>query len=169
MKDTFNLVHNISFFECIEVSFYTIFRMGFFRKLFVGLFVIGFVGVILNYNYISNNKWYLIIPLTLFLPLFILTLFSVFFSIFNTIFMIVKPNYFKNIKIKFTHWGIEKTFDCKEFLNPWSNFLKYKESKKYLFLFYTKEIADAIPKKLFNTEDELNDFKKLISEKLKQA
>ena len=165
MTDTFNLVQNISFLEAMEVSYYTMFRMKLIKRMLIGFSIVGFIGAFLNPNY----KWYSILLQTLFLPLFLLTFFSVCFIVFYGLFMIIKPNYFKNIKIKFTHWGMEKSFNGKEFLNPWSKFIKYKENKKYIFLFYTKEVADAIPKKLFNSENELADFKNLLSEKVKQG
>src|SRR5205085_2741647 len=102
----------------------------------------------------------------LFLPVFILLFFFVFVSIGAAILMLMKPDNFKNISYRFTHWGMEKTTTDMNFSRQWSKFLKYKETKHFILLYVSENDAHIIQKRKFQTKEEVNDFLALVSKKI---
>ena len=86
-------------------------------------------------------------------------------GIISVFIFIFYPNAVKNITYTFTHWGMEKT-GAKECTRQWSKFLKYHESKNFIFLYIDENNAHVIQKRMFNNSDELENFIFFAKEKI---
>ncbi len=54
-----------------------------------------------------------------------------------------------------------------EYRTSWKDIVRIEETPKYIYLFKDDSIANYIPKRIFNTEDELEAFINILREKIK--
>ncbi len=150
------------FFELLSAIYYQATQMKVVKRLF--LFIVIFsVGSLLLDLFVSgfDKNWKHIIFDFLLYPCILL----LFITAVALILVLVQSNHFKNVTYYFNNWGMEKTGKRIDFNRPWSKFLKFKESKHFIFLYITENDAHIVQKRMFG-DDELKRFKELISERL---
>ena len=165
MTDTFTLKDTTTFKEYLSILYYQIFRKRIVKGIFVFLTIISLVSVLLGFVLQERMNWYKAVFNLLLAPVFLIAFVYVVGFLVAILLWKFKPAIF-NTTNKFTHWGMERTGEGFEISIPWNKFLRYKETKKYLLLFITKDDALVIQKKIFESTEQLEDFRKLISEKI---
>jgi YcxB-like protein len=141
------------------------------RRLFLFSFIASLVGLVLNLITTSGQvkNWYYIILEPLTYPLFLFAFFFVLTIIGAILLMTFRGNHFKDVTYTFTHWGMEKIGKGIEFSRPWSKFLRFKESRHFLFLYISENDAHIIQKRMFKSDDEIESLKQLIFRHLNSA
>jgi hypothetical protein len=168
MQETFTINQELKLSESLNVSYYIATRMRLMKRIFLFVLFIGAVNTFLDFILpVGHNlKWYGLIFDFAFLPFFILLFFSVFILLSTILIRIIKPNYFKNVTYRFTHWAIEKIGKNIEFTRPWNKVLKNQETKYFIFLYITENDAHIIQKRMFRDNEEIQNFKQFISQQI---
>lgn len=166
MQDTFVKNQNLTPGEFFSVFIYSMVRMKIVKRLVLFLFVVAALSACLEFlSALGNVKIYSIL-----LPFLYMTFPVAFIAtaglLISVLFFLLKPNHFKDITYTFTHWGMEKKGRDFELTKPWSKFLKFKETKKFVLLYMTKNDPEIIKKKIFENHRELADFMLFIKSKL---
>ena len=168
MTKTFIIKQDMNYFEFLSAMFYQVSTMKLVRRLFLFSFIISLGSLLLDLTTSSYNRdWNHIIFDSLLYPLFFLFFFLFIVLVGAGVLIITRPNHFKNVTYTFTHWGMEKVGKDIEFSRPWSKFLKFKESKHFIFLFITNNDAHIIQKRMFKSNDEVQSFIQLILDHLR--
>ena len=168
MQETYILNEKFTFLEYLSITYIQVFKFKSIRWLFIFLGIIGILNGILN-STLSNKQaivWYKITGQIL-LPVIFLFLFIIIGSaILTFLLMKLKPKLFSETKLTFTHWGMEKTSEVINYSAPWSKFSKYKETRKFLFLYISDKEYQVIKKEAFENETQLKLFKDFLAEKI---
>jgi len=170
MSNEFIIPQKLSLWDYYRVSLYVGIRNK--RLRWVFYFVIG-VGVLnlfanlgLNQKPVNN---YLVLILQSLLPLLILLLFFYGGSlIICFLIMRLNPGIFSNMTYQFTHWGMYKRSDTVDYSIPWRSIVKVKDTKSFIYLYSSNDMAHVIQKKKFRNNDELQSFKNIMSACLNQ-
>ena len=110
----------------------------------------------------KNND--IIIVMSLFGILPIMMAISIYFGVWRQADKVSKI--IKWAKYKFTEQGIEVVTDSSSSKNNWSRLSKIRETEKD-FIFYPQEkVFFVIPKRFFQSENQIGTFRKLVSEKI---
>ena len=167
MQETYKINQEFTFLDFLNISYYQAFRMKIFKRIFIFLIVVGLLNAILNSVLIPKKIiWYMVVWQFLFLPLFLFMFIIIVGALITIIVMKLKPKLFTKTTLTFTHWGMEKTGEIINYSAPWSKFFKYKETKKYLFLYITDKESHGVQKRMFADNTQLENFKQFISERI---
>lgn len=167
MTETFTFKETKTFKEYSSITIYQTFRKKIVKRILIFLIIVSILRVILEFALGNNLKWYMVIFNLLLAPVFLVAFIYVVGFLVTILFMKIKPAAFRNITTQFTHWGMERTGEEFQISVPWSKFLKYRESKKFILLYITDDDSFIIQKKAFDSNEQLEDFRHLISEKIK--
>ncbi|NOT93368.1 YcxB family protein [Ferruginibacter sp.] len=160
-KDEFIIPQKLSLWDFYRTSLYVTLRSK--RLSWLYYFVTG-VGVLnLFVNIAASAKaagpiWILVLQSLLPLLVLMLFLFGGTFIICVVI-KLLKPGIFNNMTYQFTHWGLYKKSDIVDYSIPWRNIVKVKETRSFIYLYFSKDDAHVIQKKMFRHVDELQSFK----------
>jgi hypothetical protein len=168
MNDNFIIEQNFTFSEYLRITLYTTFRYPAIRKMIMFAVVVGLIEGILNV--VSNPKRSVIelvglsVGPVIFILLFIVTIGALIsFIIFKK-----KADLINGLQFRYNHYGAEKIRKGMSFSEPWRNFLKMTETKNFFFLFLDKNRVQALQKRMFRDEDQLNDFRSFVKEKIER-
>jgi YcxB-like protein len=169
MKETFIINQELKLKEVLSAFYYLIPRMRLIKKIFLFSFIAGMMTSIVEFSSHTKNStiWYIFIFRLLFLPSFLALFFFVFIFLAAVLMMKLKPDHFRNVTYRFTHWGMEKTGKGINLTKPWSEFIKFRETKNFILLYITNDDAHIIQKKMLNSNEELESFKQFISQHIK--
>ena len=73
------------------------------------------------------------------------------------------------LEFRFSEAGVDKRSKLAESKLEWPAYAKYFETEKYIFLSYTNEMVEALPKNAFASPEELASFRELLNRKVKCA
>jgi len=169
MTEIFTLKQELTWREFISAIFNILFNLKATKQIL--LVLLGFCLVNSTLNLTAPGKetrWYFIILASCALPLFFFTFFTVAITLVASLFMIARPQLYKNNTLRFTHWGMEKTGKGFEVTLPWSKFIKFRETNNFILLYTTEKDAEVIQKRMFRDASQLDEFKNFISEYLKR-
>ena len=167
MEETFNIKQDFNLGEYLIATFYVTAKMKMVRRIFLVGTVIGFLNAILDTALSPNGKSvFFIVWKLLFLPLFLFLFFSVGIIILSLIIYKLKPQFFKGLNYRFNHWGMEKFGNNVDVSIPWSQFLKYYESKNFIYFFINNNHSHIVQKRMFDSTIELDNFRNFISKKI---
>jgi len=136
------------------------------KRLFIFLTIVSLLNAILN-SVVSPNKkviWHVVVGQFILLPAFLFMFLIVVGALITFLLMTLKPKLFSKTTLIFTHWGMEKTGEIINYSTPWSKFIKYKETKNYIFLYISDKESHVVQKRMFKESEELEHFKNFISE-----
>jgi hypothetical protein len=146
MKETFVVNQNLKLKEFLSAVYYISLKSKLIRRIILLAIIFSCAGILIDI--IAEKDFTLnTIFSNLFLPFFLIIFFSIVIAIGAILLMILKPGNFKNITYTFTHWGMEKIGRGIDFTRSWNKFLKYKETKHFIFLFITENDAHIIQKR----------------------
>lgn len=157
----FSVEYTLSMDEYCEIQIYHMMRRSNIIKASLGVFVIGIALVIAGFiNHTGiNGTWLLVvfpIPYILF----------IYFKMRNITVRMYKGD-IKEWKIDFSSKGVKisggkgKDMD----VMPWECIIKYWNNKKYLYIFFSKKVFIAIPKRVINE----NETKLIVEEITKKS
>ena len=168
MSQTFKVQQNITYSELLSASYYQISRMKIIRRfvLFPTLFN-SIILVILTILSFSNGiNWYQLIFQLISIPFFFIAFVFGLTTLGMTILKLTQPFRYQDNTYSFTHWGMEKTGNGVEFTRPWRNFLKFRESNNFIYLYISENDAHIIQKRMFNDKYEEECFKQFVTENI---
>ena len=167
MQDTYIISQEFTFLEYLGILYDQLLRMKIVKRLFIFAIIVGLLNAILNTLPIAGKIiWYVAIGQFLLLPFFLIMFFIIVGALITFLLMILKPKLFTKIKITFTHWGMEKKGDTINYSSPWSKFIKYKETKKYFFLYISDKEPHLVQKRMFESKTQLENFRIFISDRI---
>ena len=158
MKDSFTIKQDFGFWDLYPASLFTF--LGSKRGI---LFVLAALLGITVTKYAHNKSIDSIILPTLILLLTIIVFYAV------VIFFVLKTNSsdYKNLTYEFTDWGIKRINSKYKFSRSWNKIRKFTETKSMFMLFVSPWKSIMVHKKVFTNEDEMNDFRDMLAEKIK--
>ena len=165
MTETFTLKETTTFKEYLTILYYQTFRKRIVKRILIFLGIVSILRVVLEFALGVNTKWHLVIFNLLLAPLFLVAFLYVVPFLIAILLRKFKPAVF-NATNKFTHWGMERTGEGFHVAMPWRKFVKYRETKKFILLYITKDDAFVIQKKVFDSNEQLEDFRQLILDKI---
>jgi hypothetical protein len=168
MTETFTFKETTTFKDYLAIFYYQTFRKIIVKRIFIFLIIVSIFSAILEFALAKNLKWDKVIFNLLVAPVFLVAFLYVVGFLVTILLWKFKPAIFKATN-KFTHWGMERRGEGFELSIPWNKFLRYKETKKYILLYITKDDAFVIRKKLFDSDEQLEDFRHLVSEKIQPS
>ena len=157
--------------ELLSGSYYLAARIKIIKVLFFFALIIGPLTALLGLVNVTQQPviWYVILFDVIKFPLFIFLFFFVFISLGMTLMFLIRPDNYRNLTYRFTHWGMEKSGKNIEFTRPWSKFFALRESKHFLYLYISENDAHFIHKKVFENEQEIEEFKAFVGRQLGAA
>lgn len=169
MGETFNIKQDFDLAEYLIATFYVTAKMKMVRRIFLFGTIIGLLNAILDTTLSTEGKnLFFIIWKFLFLPLFLFLFFGAGITILSIIIYKLKPQFFKEINYRFNNWGMEKFGDKVNVSVPWNHFLKYHESKDSFYLFLNNNHSHIVQKRMFNSTEEIENFRNFISQKIEK-
>ena len=171
MPETLIVKQDMKPLEFLNAVYFQVSRMKIIKRLFFLALILGVLNSLLDIFSPLNHDliWYKIIFDFLIAPVFIILFFFVFITLGAILLMLLRRNHFTNVTYHFTHWGMEKIGKGIEFTRPWNKFLKFRETAHFIFLYITPNDAHIIQKRMFLNNEEIEDFRKLISEQIPKA
>ncbi len=168
MQSSFSIKYHLTLLEFYYSSIYSAIRNKRLKKFYYLIPGILVLSGLLNFFLDTKKSSYSIGLIVQFLFPILLFLIFLFVGIFILclIVQLIKPNYFKNINYEFTHWGMFKKGIGFEYSSPWSKILKMKETKSFFLLYVSENDAHIVQKRMFKNEEEINNFKSLVIEKI---
>lgn len=167
MDDNFTVKQEMKIIEFLGAVYFQTPRMKIIKRFFILMLFVGLILVLLDVIRLflgDTLPWYQIIIDFIEIPLFIIVFLFVFMTLGAILLRVLRRNHFKNVTYHFTHWGMEKIGKGINFATPWNKFLKFHESAHFIFLFISENDAHIIQKRMFVNHEELQRFRKLISE-----
>jgi len=168
MANTFTIKQELTFLELYKASFHLFIKAKAFRRMmlivYVPIILLSLSGLILSFtnSYVNAGSVFSFISL-LFAPGIV---YLIIILMSATYIYLARKEHVKNVTYTFNHWGMIKTGNGYEFTRPWRSFLKYKETSSFLFLYIGDFDAHFIQKRMFSNDDELNDFKKILTQNI---
>jgi hypothetical protein len=164
-KEEFIIPQKLSLWDYYRVSIYVTVRSKRISWLFYVLPAVGILNLCINL--LASTKkdsplWVMVLQSLLPILVFLVFLFGV-SLIICIIIKLLKPGIFKNMTYQFTHWGLYTKSDLVDDSVPWRNLVKVKETKSFIFLYFSKEAAHVIQKKMFRHVDELEHFRNFMN------
>jgi hypothetical protein len=167
MRDSFTVRQDLTFSDFFSSMMYYYFSGKLLKRIF--LFIAGVIvfSMLLGIATTSNGIDLLTL-MSSFLPLLIVVLIviaGVFFICLNI--YKSKPYLFQNVSYDFTHWGVVRRGENTEFSKPWRDITKFKETKAFILLYVGNSDVHIIQKKMFANGSELNDFRQLLQDNIR--
>jgi YcxB-like protein len=164
MRETFQIKQELGFFEFLNAVTYQLSKTKMIRRFILYVFVISalssFLGLVTTSPQGESSFLYYI---KLFAPLLTApVLFFVFTTLIVLILKIVRPNHFQNVTYYFDSWGVQKIGKGLELITAWKQFIQARESNSFIFLYVSELDAHIIQKRLFENENDLNDFREFM-------
>jgi YcxB-like protein len=163
-KDEFNILQKLNLWDFYRTSLYVTLKSKRLSWLYYLVTGVGVLNLAMNLTMSPkpNSKFWMLIVQSL-LPLFVLLLF-IFIGTFIICVLIklLKPGIFNNMTYQFTNWGLYKKSDTVDYSIPWRNIVKVRETKSFIYLYFSKDDAHVIQKKMFRHSDELQSFKSFM-------
>ena len=165
MPETLTVKQDMKPLEFLNAVYFQTSRMKLIKRLFFLSIILGVLNASLDIlSPVGGNViWYQIVIDFFIAPVFIVLFFFVFITVGAILLMLLRRNHFTNVTYNFTHWGMEKIGKGIEFTRPWNKFLKFRETKHFIFLYITPNDAHIIQKRMFINNEEIEDLRKLIS------
>lgn len=180
MQDSFIIRQHMSVFEYYAAAMYLGVRSKRWRYFYY--YIIGMAAILTVVNFFALHDQPVQIAVNVLLLLSApIIFFAVFGLLISWLLLLFKPSLARNITYEFNHWGLIKKTQAAEHSaeysaehsaehsSPWRSILKWKETKQFIFLYVTKDVAHVIQKRMFTGADELDDFRRLLSEKVNTA
>ena len=170
IKDEFVIPQKLGLWDFYRVSLYVTLRSKRLSWLYYFLTGVGALNLFLTIaaSPKSNSPiWKMVLQGML--PLLVLLLFLfVGTFIICVLIKLLKPGIFNNMTFQFTNWGLYKKSDTVDYSIPWRNIAKVKETKSFIYLYFSKDDAHVIQKKMFRHTDELQSFKSFMNAHVNQ-
>lgn len=168
MDKIFEVKQEMKLVEFLNAAYFQTSRMKLMRRLFLFSIIVSIFSALLDFSSTLRSviTWYRFIFNFLFYPLFLLAFFFVLITIGAVLLMTLRPDHFKDVTYYFTHWGMEKIGKGIEFTRPWSKFLRFRESSHFIFLYITENDAHIIQKRMFKSNQDLQNFKQFIAHQI---
>jgi hypothetical protein len=155
---------HLRFPELLRVNLYLAAR----RMLPLLLLPIGFslLPYIIEYVAARTISFNLETELEYQLPLLvILLLATITYSLVLAVGYYRRSAYFQDLSYEFSHWGLIATSAFSGSV-PWRSFLGYKERPKFILLYMSKYRVISIPKRIFDSSEELETFRLTLRDNL---
>jgi len=167
-RETYTLHQTLKLSEVLLGSYYIASRTKMIKIVFFFVLIIGVLREALELAMPTQRpiKWYIVIFDTIAGPLFIFLFFFVFISLGVILLRVIRPDNYRDLTYRFTHWGMEKSGKNINFSRQWSKFLRLRESKHFLFLYISENDAHFFHKKTFENDQETEDFKQFASRQI---
>lgn len=168
MNENFIIKHDFTFTEYLGVTFYLMFRMKVIKRLLIFLIIIGILSGLLTITMARQTTGILLPVLArmLLLPLSLVLFLCLFTTLVTLVLYIFKPGIFKGGQYIFNHWGMQRTGGGIDISFPWSKFLKYHESSRFIFLYLNEKVTYVVQKRRFKSPGELEAFKGFIADRM---
>jgi hypothetical protein len=133
------------------------------RMIFIIATTVGALSSILNFAAVTVHKKSILALLFGFVagPLFIVVFFLLGILLLSFLIYQFKRDLISSITYRFTEWGVEKTSARFNISVAWKEFIGFRETKLFFYLFL-KTDCTVIPKRMFNNTAELDQFRTLI-------
>src|SRR5882724_10119220 len=170
MADEFIIPQKLTLWDFYRATLYVVVRNTRVRRIFYFIAGVGVLGLLLSLGATPKPNGKPLIPVLQFLLPFLILVLFIFIGTFIVCALIklLKPAIFSNMTYQFTHWGIYKKSDTIDYSIPWRNIIKVKETKSFIFLYFSKDDAHVIQKKMFRHNDELQFFKSFMDKCITQ-
>jgi hypothetical protein len=161
MKNSFTVSQDLSHKEYLSSNLYFVFhsrRLRLYGLYLTGIFLLSlFLGFPAKKEELNLIKLVGSLAPVVFLGVvLILGVILLSFYIYRS-----RPHLFKNVSYEFTHWGVTRHGEKTEFSKPRREITKIKETKAF-FLFYAGIDMHTIPKRVFGTQEELDEFRQFL-------
>lgn len=166
MQNTFTIQQNVSFAELFRAALYILLTSPFFKRLVLTIVVLMLFSIITGVLTTNNNFTWLTLLQHLAPVIILILFFCVFMFLGCLVLYKIKPQNFKGIVYEFNHWGMTKMVNGKEYTRPWRSFSHMRETKNFFLLYISKMDAHFIQKRLFENDEEIENFRVLLKENI---
>lgn len=74
----------------------------------------------------------------------------------------------RSIRLEPTDTGLFSKSETGHGITPWSDFLKWKEGNGLFLLYVSDDMFHIVPKRFFNSEDDISEFRKILTTNVSQ-
>lgn len=167
MQNSFIIRQDLTLKEFLISTLYYYFSGKLLKRFFIFLICLTFLNMFLSFATTSSNMALLTI-FSSFAPIVILFVVVVIFASLICLYIYKnKPYLFSDVSYDFTHWGVIRHGEKTEFSKPWRDISKFKETKNFFLLYIGNNDFHIIQKKMFTNLNELDDFRQLLRENIK--
>jgi hypothetical protein len=167
MQNSFIMSQDLTFREFLSSTLYYYFTGRLLKKILLLLIGLTLLSMFLGSATTSKGinlatVFRSVAPIVILLLLIVIFAFLICLYIYKS-----KPYLFDNVSYDFTHWGVVRYGDRTEFSKPWRDITKFKETKAFFLLYIGNTDFHIIQKRMFTKSEELNAFRQLLRENIK--
>ncbi|HTQ66474.1 MAG TPA: YcxB family protein [Puia sp.] len=166
MADSFTISQYMTLRELVQASLYIGLRSKIIKRYFLFFSVLALACVV--FGFITAGRYfYWQSILQILIPFVVMAaLFFIFIVVVNALILLIKPDNFRNVVYQFTQWGMTRSAKGFDSSRPWGDFIKFRETASFFFLYISANDAHIIQKRMIGDEEEIEEFRNLIKDKV---